>query len=577
MGLRNGVVCDGLGLCKFSLFFKCVKSSLHVSRFALGVSKVLLVLVVLALVASSVLTFTLLNKQKESTQTTVAGLSSSFTSSSTSYVSSQQKSLRIGIGIDADTLDPAGQTTTTISNIVRFMVESLFIIDIDGSVKPLLAESYNVSSDGKEYIVRLRKNIRFQDGTPFNATAVKFTFDRLLNPNVKVPGRAYYTVIQNVEIVDTYTVKFVLKEPYAPFITVLAFTQAGIVSPKAVSELGDKIATTPLDIGTGPYKFKEWVKGDRIVLVRNENYWNGTPYFSELVFKVVPDAQTRTAMLLAGDLDLIIQPPATDVNTLKQRNDVKVIAVASNRVMYIGINTQWGPFKDVRVRKALNYAIDKEAIVKNVLFGLGQVMDSVLPTYSLGYVRLGPYPYDPAKAKELLSEAGYPNGFKVTLITPTGRYLFDKQVAEAIAQYLREVGLEVEVRTYDWPTYVSTVLAPLNKTEVQLFLLGWSPGSPDPHFYLYQRFHSTQFTPNGFNNFFYANAEVDRLLDEGVKVVDINLRSEIYRNASKLIWDDAPNIFLYIQYFVVAYRADLTGVKVYPYEMFDVAQARLSS
>ncbi len=548
------------------------------NRFMLGVSKALLTLIVVVAVVSTALTFILLNRRGEIPQSVTTGSSLSLTTSlSTSQVSNQQKFLRIGIGIDADTLDPAGQTTTTVSNIVRFMVESLFTIDVDGSVKPLLAESYEVSTDGKEYLIKLRKNVRFQDGTPFNATAVKLTFERLLDPNVNVPARAYYKIIQKVEVIDTYTVKFILKEPYAPFITVLAFTQSGILSPKAVFELGSKISTAPQNIGTGPYKFKEWVKGDRIVLVRNDNYWNGTPYFSELVFKVVPDAQTRTAMLLAGDLDLIIQPPATDVNILRQRSDVKVVSVASNRVMFIGINTQWGPFKDVRVRRALNYAVDKEAIVKNVLFGLGQVMDSVLPTYSLGYVKLGPYTYDPAKAKELLKEAGYPNGFKVTLVTPSGRYLFDKQVAEAIAQDLRKIGLEVEVRTYDWPTYVSILLAPLNKTELQLFLLGWSPGSPDPHFYLYQRFHSTQFTPNGFNNFFYANAEVDKLLDEGVKVMDFNLRVEIYRNVSKLIWEDAPNIFLYIQYFVVAYRADLTGVKVYPYEMIDVIQARLSS
>ncbi len=548
------------------------------NRFMLGVSKALLTLIVVVAVVSTALTFILLNRRGEIPQSVTTGSSLSLTTSlSTSQVSNQQKFLRIGIGIDADTLDPAGQTTTTVSNIVRFMVESLFTIDVDGSVKPLLAESYEVSTDGKEYLIKLRKNVRFQDGTPFNATAVKLTFERLLDPNVNVPARAYYKIIQKVEVIDTYTVKFILKEPYAPFITVLAFTQSGILSPKAVFELGSKISTAPQNVGTGPYKFKEWVKGDRIVLVRNDNYWNGTPYFSELVFKVVPDAQTRIAMLLAGDLDLIIQPPATDVNILRQRSDVKVVSVASNRVMFIGINTQWGPFKDVRVRRALNYAVDKEAIVKNVLFGLGQVMDSVLPTYSLGYVKLGPYTYDPAKAKELLKEAGYPNGFKVTLVTPSGRYLFDKQVAEAIAQDLRKIGLEVEVRTYDWPTYVSILLAPLNKTELQLFLLGWSPGSPDPHFYLYQRFHSTQITPNGFNNFFYANAEVDKLLDEGVKVMDFNLRVEIYRNVSKLIWEDAPNIFLYIQYFVVAYRADLTGVKVYPYEMIDVIQARLSS
>ncbi|MEM0015257.1 MAG: ABC transporter substrate-binding protein [Zestosphaera sp.] len=550
-----------------------------------GLSKLITVVIVAVVLVSIAGAFTLLNyapTQGVGTSTRPATTPTSLKTPTTTTlpagsVGGGGRVLRVGIGIDADTLDPAGQTTTTISNIVRFFAEPLFLVDSDGSLKPLLAESYEVSPDGRNYTIRLRGGIKFHDGTPLNASAVKYSLERLLNPNVKVPSRAYYTIISRIEVLDELTVRLVLKEPYAPFITVLSFTQAAIISPKAVEALGDSITTSPLNIGTGPFRFKEWVKGDRIVLVRNENYWNGTPYFSEVVFKVVPDAQTRTAMLLAGDLDIIIQPSATDVEMLSRRSDVRVIATASNRVMYVGINTQYGPLRDVRVRQALNYAVDKDAIVKNVLFGLGQVMDSPVPSYTLGHVTLGPYSYDPSKAKELLREAGYPNGFRITLITPTGRYVFDKQVAEAIAQYLREVGIEVEVRTYDWPTYVSTVLAPLNKTEVQLFLLGWSPGSPDPHFYLYQRFHSTQFTPNGFNNFFYNRSRVDKLLDEGVRNPNPAVRAAIYEEVNRLIWEDAPNIFLYLQYFIVVTRADLVNVKVFPYEMFDLTYARLSS
>lgn len=554
-------------------------------RSRTGLSKLTAVIIVAVVLISISGAFALLNRTPTSGVNTSSRSTNPLTSPQTSATAtlpttsagSSGKVLRVGIGIDADTLDPAGQTTTTISNIVRFFAEPLFLVDSDGSLKPLLAESYEVSSDGRNYTVRLRGGIKFHDGTSLNASAVKYSFERLLNPSVKVPSRAYFTIISRIEVVDELTVRFVLKEPYAPFMTVLSFTQAAIISPKAVESLKEAIVTSPVNIGTGPFKFKEWIKGDRIVLVRNENYWNGTPYFNEIVFKVVPDAQARTAMLLAGDLDVIIQPSATDVEMLSKRSDVRVMSTASNRVMYIGINTQYGPLKDVRVRQALNYAVDKEAIVKNILFGLGEVMDSLLPSYSLGHLRLGPYPYDPSRAKELLKEAGYPNGFKVTLMTPTGRYMFDKQVAEAIAQYLREVGIEAEVRTYDWPTYVSTVLAPLNTTEVQLFLLGWSPVSPDPHFYLYQRFHSTQFTPNGFNNFFYNRSEVDKLLDEGVRNVDPVKRAAIYEKVSKLVWEDAPNIFLYLQYFVVVTRADLINVKIFPYEMFDLTHARLGS
>lgn len=482
--------------------------------------------------------------------------------------------LRIGIGIDADTLFPASGTTTTVFNIMRLMFEPLFTVDEHGKVRPLLAVSYNVSKDGLVYTVKLRKGVKFQDGTPFNATAVKFTFEKLLDPKIVCPMRGYLKALKEVKVLDPYTVQFVLKYPYAPFITVLASTSTAIISPTSFKKLGDKVGTAPYGLGTGPYEFDKWVRGEKIVLKRNPNYWGKKPYFDKVVFYVVPDPQTREAKLLSGELDMIIQPPSADIQRLEHTPHVVVQKVLSTRVMFIGINTQWGPLKDRRVRQALNYAVDKEAIIKNVLFGLGEPVDSVLPNFTLGYVKLPPYNYDPEKAKELLKEAGYPNGFKVTLYTPVGRYLFDKEVAQAIAQYLRNVGIQVEVRPVaDWPTYVHLLLAPKNETKLQLFLVGWAPAVPDPHNYLYQRFHSSQMPPHGFNFVFYNNSVVDKLLDEGVRATDPKVRAQIYANVSRIIWEDAPNIFLHLQYFVVVHTDKLQGVKLLPYEMFDISNA----
>jgi len=552
-------------------------------RCRVGVSKVLVALVLIAVVAAAVYAVMSLQQPAPSAPATQTVAQTQPTSSTTATQSTKpavtevgsKKVLRVGIGIDVDTLDPAGQTTTTISNIVQFYAEPLFMIDEGGKIVPLLAESYEVSPDAKVYTVKLRKGIYFHDGTPFNATAVKFTFERLLDPKVKVPARGNFLVIDKVEVVDEYTVRFELKYPFAPFLTVLSTTQSCIISPKAAKELGDKISVTPYDIGTGPFKFKEWVKGDRVVLIKNERYWNGTPYFDEVVFKVVPDHQTREAMLLAGDLDIIIQPPATDVEMLKRRGDLKVVELPSTRVMGIWINTQKGPLKDVRVRQALNYAVDKEAIIKNVLFGLGVARESPIPSFTLGFKKLGPYPYDPEKARKLLAEAGYPNGFEVTLITPSGRYLFDKQIAEAVAQYLRDVGIKVTLKTYDWPTYVTMLFKPLNESELELFLVGFAAtGGADPHFYLYLRYHTSQFPPNGFNPSFYSNPEVDKLLEDGMKIPDPEKRREIYEKANEIIWNEAPEIFLHIQYFVVVMKSNLEGVRVFPYEMIEVRNAR---
>ena len=565
------------------------KSTYNQTGFrSLSTTSVLALVVLVAIVIAAALLFAKESPVTQTTSTQQTTIQTTSTTKPPSSTTSQQttsmqqtttqqatsgKTLRVGIGVDADTLDPAGQTTTTISNIIRLIAQPLFITSPNGTIVPVLADSYNVSSNGTVYTIKLKKGIKFQDGEPLNSEAVKFTLERILDPNVKVPSRGNFLLIDHVEAVDEYTVNIYLKKPFAPFLGVL--TSAYIIAPNATKQLGDKIANNPAGIGTGPYMFKEWVKGDHITLVANPNYWNGTPYFSQMIFKVVPDASTREAMLLSGDLDLIIQPPPSDLASLSSRGDVKVSWTISTREMYIGINTQYGPLNDTRVRQALNYAIDKDSLIKYVLFGLGSPEDSILPPFVLGHIAVGPYQYDPQKAKQLLAQAGYPNGFSVTLITPNGRYLFDTQVAETIAQYLRDIGIQVNVRTYDWPTYVSTILAPLNKTELQLFLLGWSPSVPDPYFYTFQLFHSSQFTPNGFNNFFYNNTEADKLLELGATTTDPQLRAQIYQNLTKIVWNDAPMIFLYYQGFVVAYRSTLSNVVLFPYEMVDFASIRM--
>ncbi len=539
-------------------------------RLRASIQKSFSILIIVLIVVSAIGGYMILKPRSGAEATSSTQRQEAGTTSATS-----EKVLRIGIGIDADTLFPASGTTTTVFNIMRMMFETLFRVDEHGKIQPQLATNYTVSSDGLVYTIKLRRGVRFHDGTPFNASAVKFTFEKLLDPNIVMPTRGYLKPLKEVRVIDDYTVEFRLKQPYAPFIGVLAMGSMAIFSPSSFQKLGDKVSKEPQGLGTGPYKFSQWIRGEKIVLVRNDDYWGPKPFFDKVVFYVIPDAQTREAKLLSGELDLIIQPPSADIQRLENQPHIVVLKTLSTRVMYIGINTQYGPLRDKKVRKALNYAVDKEALIKNVLFGLGGEMDSPLPSFSIGYRRLPAYSYDPDKARELLKEAGYPNGFKITLYTPVGRYLFDKEVAQAIGQYLRDVGLDVEVKPVaDWPTYVHMVLAPLNKTELQLFLLGWAPTIPDPHFYLYQRFHSSQWPPHGFNNFFYKNPEVDRLLDEGVKTPDEAKRDGIYAEASRLIWDDAPNIFLYLQYFVVVHTDKLEGVKLMPYEMFDISSAR---
>lgn len=526
-------------------------------------------------VVAAVLVFTLPQLQPTTTSPTSLTTTSSATTTTTTTTSpppATKKILRIAIGIDADTLDPHAQTTTLISNIMEFMTEPLFFYNEKGELVHYLAESYSVSPDGLKVTVTLKKGIKFQDGYPLNATAVKLTFDRLLNPKVKVPSRYLLDALNSTDIVDTYTVRFNLKYPYAPFIRTL--TTWYVISPSAYQTLGEEnLGKTPIDIGTGPLRFKEWVKGDHITLTRFDGYWGGPVKFEEVVFKIVPEAQTREAMLLSGEVDIVYQPPPADLPKLNNTPGVKLAINPSTRVMTVNINTQRGPLKDVRVRQALNYAVDKEALIKNVLFNLATLADSPVYPAFFGYSPQKVYEYNPEKAKQLLAEAGYPNGFKLTLMVPTGRYIFDRQVGEALQSYLSKIGITVELYTPDWPTFVQSLIGQnYTSTPWELCYVGYGMTTPDADAVLYSVFHSSQWAPGKFNTMFYKNEMVDKLLDDARREVDENKRLQMYAQAQSIIWNECPWIFLYFQNFVLAHSDKVHGLIVYPYETFDIRQ-----
>ncbi len=481
------------------------------------------------------------------------------------------KVLTIGIGVDADSFNPHEQTTMLTANICDLMYETLFYPNEKGEAVPMLATEKSVSKDGLVWTFKLRRGVKFHDGTPFTADAVKAGLDRALDPKMKVPTRFAITMIDKVEVVDDYTVKIHLKFPYAPLDGVLSFTITAPFSPKAIKELGDKLAVQP--VGTGPFKLAEWVKGDRIVLVRNEDYYGKKPSLERIIFKIIPEHGTRTAMVRAGDVDMILLPQPPDVAALEKDPNLKVINAMSNRYIYMGMNTSKEIFKDKRVRQAFNYAVDKDMIVKKILLGLADVAEGPMSSTLFGYYKVGKYEYNPKKAKELLAAAKFPMDTKVSMITPTGRYTFDKQVAEAIQAYLNDIGIQVELRTYDWPTFMAMVLKPVEENEFQLWLGGWAPIVLDADFMLYGMFHSSQWPPKGTAVAFYKNPEVDKLIEEGRMTQDSEKRKEIYKKASGIIWDDAPWIFLYQQRFTIVHRKNVKGIVVLPMEKFNPIHA----
>jgi peptide/nickel transport system substrate-binding protein len=478
---------------------------------------------------------------------------------------------RIAVGVDPDTVDPVQMTTTTVANMIDYVVETLVFLDPEGKVRPLLAESWTVSPDGTQYTFKLRRGVTFHDGTPLDAQAVKWNLDRLKDPNVRVPIRAPYP-IKEVTAVDAATVRVTLQRPSAPFVSALTWTTAGIVSPAAADKHGNEYKNLVHPVGTGPYVFKERRKGESLTVTLYERYWGRKPHYDTVLFRIVPEAATRESLLLAGQVDLIILPPVADIPALQRNPAVKVLLAPSDRTIFIAINTT--RFTDPRLRQALNYAVDKPAIIQNVLFGAADQMDAPMAPSLFGYCKVGAYEFNPAKARQLLAEAGVKAGTRISLLHPTGRYVQDKEVAQAIAGYLREVGLEPQLQTMDWPTYIRTITTPADKgNTTELHFLGWAPAFLDASQQTLQ-FLSTYAPPGGLATSFYKNPRVDELWLAADREANPDRRRELYCELSRIVWAEAPWIFLYVQRFPIVHSAKVTDVGSIPNEKFYAVYAR---
>jgi len=477
------------------------------------------------------------------------------------------KELKIGIGIDADTLNPQEQTTSLPINMCELIYDTLFYQTPDAELEPRLATRYEVTKDGLTYTIHLRKGIKFSDGTPFDAKALKLTFDRALDPKMRVPLRFQIVMIKEVKILDDYTIRIELKYPFAPLAPTLSLTICSPISPGAITKYGEGVRENP--VGAGPYVLKEWVKGDRIVLVRNENYYGPKPTVAQLTFKIVPDDATREAMLRAGQIDICYKPLPSNVAALKADPKIKVDMPLDTRTIFMGLNCKKGVTKNNVVRQAFNYAVDKKAIVKKILFDTAVPMDGPVSPILFGYHKMThQYEYNPEKAKELLRKANFDFNQTVHMRTPQGRYLFDKQVSEAVQAYLQAIGVKAELRTYDWPTYVAGLLKPIEETELEVFLLGWGPMILDADVALYGQFHSSVNPPKGLGAAHYSNPDYDKAIEATRLEQDPKKRSELFRKASEIVWDDCPWIWLHVEKFVIAYSSKIKGMVVTSTEKF---------
>jgi peptide/nickel transport system substrate-binding protein len=304
-------------------------------------------------------------------------------------------------------------------------------------------------------------------------------------------------------------------------------------------------------------------------MVRNENYWGEKPTVAQITWKIVPEDATREAMLRAGQIDVCYKPLPSNVAALKADPNITVEMPLDTRTIFMGLNCQKFVTTNKKVRQAFNYAVDKKAIVKKILFDTAEPMEGPVSPKVFGYFKMEKqYDYNPEKAKQLLKEANFDFSQTVHMRTPQGRYLFDKQVSEAVQAYLQDIGVKVELRTYDWPTYVAGLLKPIAESELEVFLLGWGPLILDADMGLYGQFTCEVNPPKGLGAAFYCNPEYDKIMKASREEQDPQKRLALLKQASEIVWDDAPWLWLHVEKFVIAYSSKIKGMVVTPTEKF---------
>lgn len=457
--------------------------------------------------------------------------------------------LIVGQIAEPKSLDPAAVTAVNDFRILVNVYEGLTRYKSGTlEVEPGLATGWEISDDGTEYTFTLREGVSFHDGTPFNAQAVKFNFDRMLDENHPFhdtgpfPLSFFFSAVETTEVVDDMTVKFALNAPYAPFLSNLAYPTGLIVSPAAVEANGMDFGRNP--VGTGPFKFAEWRSNEAVVVERNDAYWGDAAGTEAVVFRPITDANTRVAEMLAGGIDLMVEVPPTSLGQF-QGDGFSVAEQAGPHVWFLILNAKEGPFADVRVRQAANYAINKEAIVNDVLEGTATVAAGPTPpAFAWAYNEaLDPYPYDPGKARALLAEAGAEGAELTFYVTEGGSGMLDPvPMGTAIQADLQAVGLNVTIETYEWNTFLGEVNPGL-EGKADMAEMAWMTNDPDTLPYLALR---TEAWPDkgGFNSGYYSNPQVDELLEAARTATDQAERARLYREMQTIVQEDAPWVFV---------------------------------
>ncbi len=453
--------------------------------------------------------------------------------------------ITIGIGAEPLTLMAATVVDWTTNAQLENVYETLLTRDPKTEqILPHLATGYKILDD-RTWEFALRQDVRFHNGERFTAAAVKFLFDYMLDPKNKTHYLPRFKPVQNVEIVNDFTVRVRTSEPFPVLLSYLSLPGPSVLAPAYVQKAGVEYASAH-PVGTGPYKFKEWVRGERLVLTKNPAYWAGSPKIDTVVFRVIPEFSARLAALLSGEIDIMKDVPPQAVDTVNRSGRATVRSTVSSRINYLALETLHpGPMQNVKVRQAINYAVNVDELIKTILAGRATRICGYVGRFDPAYAPEVPcYAYDLKKAAQLLQEAGYdPGKLSLTLDTPNGRYPLDKEVSEAIAAQLGRLGISVRVQVNEWRSHLDRII---NRKVGDMFFLGWGPDL-HPTGTVGELFNGSA-TYSGF-----GDPRIEDALHKAAVVVDPAASSAAYRKIQESLHGMAPWVPLWQQH-------DLYGV-----------------
>lgn len=453
---------------------------------------------------------------------------------------------------DACTLVPILASDSASSDICGMVFNGLVKYDKNINLTGDLAESWEVLRDGLEIVFHLRRGVKWHDGAPFTAKDVEFTYRKLIDPKVKTPYSGDFERIRSFEVIDDYTVSIIYKEPFSP-----ALSSWGMwIMPEHILKGADldKSPFARCPVGTGPYKFKIWKTGEKIELVSNRDYFEGRPYIDRYIYRIIPEEATIFLELETESVDLSILTPlqfTRQTDTRWFKSHYNKFRYPSFGFTYMGYNLEDPKFKDLKVRQAINYAVNKDEIIETIFFGLAKVTTGPFVLDSWAYNKdVSPFPYDPVKAKRLLEESGWKDArgdgwlekdgkhFEFTVLVNQGNSE-RLRCAEMIQRYLKAIGIRMKIRTLEWSAMINSFI---NKKHFEAVLMGWFL-TRDPD--CYDIWHSSKTREGEFNFVGYRNEDVDKLLEEGRRTFDQSRRAVIYNEIHRLIYEDQPYLFLY--------------------------------